>query len=545
MRTHLLLGLLISLTACGGSTAPSGSDVPAGHGLLAVHLTDAPGEWSEVVVTIDGISVHVAGHEPVDLELNMDVGLGGAVIDRDTDLGRLTVNLIELANGVTMQLALGAVPAGEIEQIRLHLVEDVIDGTPSPWVLEDVPDAVREPLKVPSGFQSGLKIVPRNVSITGGELNSITLDFDAAKSVVSLGGKGRGNRAYDYLLKPVIFVLESESLTRAPTTIATGLNFPMGLTYLAGADDDDTDDAVVVANAGTASSGGASNAKSFVVLWGSEYAEDEPVDATGLKGVESTATEGAPRDAASAEALDGDGMFDGVAGASLFNFDVDSLDTPDESDLSPGDLTAVVPTTQPDGEGKAWFLARADEILYADPDADEPVVLDVDVDDITGLAFFPDDPTDTFGTLVATDRGEDADDASDDRILIIPVDVADDTIEVSGEITVIDATDIAFMNEPIGVAANVDGTGFFVAQRGNGFIHEISLEAELVRVLDTGLGADSLAGIAVVANPELEGLEDEDEVILLSNTNGNDDPDSDDPLDEDADSTSTIEALVP
>ena len=228
---------LMLVCACGGGT--SGSELAQ----LEVRLTDAPGDYTEVVVTIDNISVNTTQSSGfVDLDLNTEIGLGGAVIDVDKDNGTITVNLVELTNGANILLATGSLPGGTIEQIRLHLIEATVDGTQTPWVVEDVPGAVREALKVPSGFQSGIKIVPRNVDVPNGNLTSITLDFDAARSVVALGNRGNPNRGYDFLLKPVIFVLESESLLAPATTIADGFNFPRGVAYIEGDDEDDSDD---------------------------------------------------------------------------------------------------------------------------------------------------------------------------------------------------------------------------------------------------------------------------------------------------------------
>lgn len=487
MRSRLLLPALL-LAACTGAQDPSG---PA---TLEVHLTDAPGDYDEVVVTVDGVSVKTSGSEAfVDLALNADLGVGGAVVHRDPENGRVTIDLTELTAGRSLLLATGTVPGGSLEQVRLHLVEDTVDGTPSPWVREDVEDAERQPLKVPSGFQSGLKIVPRGVDVPGGGLTSITLDFDASKSVVALGGRGKSNRAYDFLLKPVIFVLEAESLVRPTTTIATGFDAATGVAYTTGAAD-----RIVV-----------SDASGFVVLDPADYEEGTPIDAE-----ESALDREETADPAAAAAANGGSLFVGAFGGALFHADALDLDGATSDDLGGDDLTAVVPA------GDAWFVARAGDILYVDPDASGPASLGVSgLGHVTGLAFFPGE--ESFGTLVATDRGSDASSAADDRILRLALVESDGAVTVDGDPVVLEAATLEFLDGPAGVAANLAGTGFFVVQRGNGFVHEISLSTlAVLGLFDTGLGAGSLAGIAVVAEPLLEGFAEEDEVLLLAATNG-------------------------
>jgi len=539
LRTFLSAALLAPLTACGGGSGGTSPDLAQ----LEIKLTDAPGEYSQVVVTIDRISVHTTQSNGfVDLDLNTEIGLGGAVIDVDDVAGTITVDLTELTNGRNILLATGSLPGGTIEQIRLHLVEATVDGTLTPWVVEDVPGAKREALKVPSGFQSGIKLVPRNVDVPNGSLTSITLDFDASRSVVALGGKGQGNRAYDYLLKPVIFVLESESLLAPATTIADGFNFPRGLDYIDGDDTDDTDDRIAVANAGTATSVAGSNDSAVVQLDPNDYATGMSVDATATDGsIDRSATTAPAVGLSGNESVGGAGLYDATSGDVLSHFDLTDFANPTTDTVTGNDLVASAPCTKLDGTGQAWLLARAGALEFFDPAA---VGGSVDLgitglSDVTDIAFLADYPTGKFGTLYVTDRG------TTDQVLAITLEVVTDALAVSGDIVKLIAGDLDFLAEPIGIALNVDGDGIWVAQRGNGFIHKLDLDLTPVSILDTGLGANSLNGLAVVANPSLEGFDEEDEVLLLTSTNGSDDATDDDPLDTNNDSISTVEAVVP
>jgi len=93
-------------------------------------------------------------------------------------------------DGTPFRLLPVEVPAGNISQVRLHLLNAQLvfnDGTPTADV------------KVPSGSTSGLKI-DVNQSVPKGGTLEIKLDFDAAQSIHKLGNG-------TYLMQPVIRVL--------------------------------------------------------------------------------------------------------------------------------------------------------------------------------------------------------------------------------------------------------------------------------------------------------------------------------------------------
>jgi Domain of unknown function (DUF4382) len=195
MRTSLIvLFASVLAAACGGS----------GTGQLKISLTDAPSDLanvSQVNVTFDEIRVHddaSASLPDAGAAEDGSNGNGWIVLCTETK----TVDLLSLtggrftplcsqrsADGGTEELPI-EVPAGNISQVRLHLVRAQLvfnDGTPS------------TDLKVPSGSTSGLKIDVNQTVPKGGTLD-IGLDFDAAQSIHKLGnGK--------FLMQPVIRVL--------------------------------------------------------------------------------------------------------------------------------------------------------------------------------------------------------------------------------------------------------------------------------------------------------------------------------------------------
>jgi len=140
---------------------------------LELRLTDAPGDYEEVNIDIQGVEIHSSESDQNEDWEYLDVENG-------------VYNLLELTNGLDTLLATAVLPVGRISQIRLILGENntiKIDG-------------VLIPLSTPSAQQSGLKI-NLQVELKEGITNFITLDFDAGQSIVN---KGNG----EYSLKPVI-----------------------------------------------------------------------------------------------------------------------------------------------------------------------------------------------------------------------------------------------------------------------------------------------------------------------------------------------------
>jgi len=203
--------LTISLISCGGS------DSPAATGTLNIKLTDAATSHQAVYVTINEVHVH---HET-----------GGWETLPGLDLPQ-TVNLLELVNGVMLDLGIAELEAGHYNQMRLILEdsEEVPDpqdppdnnilGKAHPYFnyLVDADDN-EIPLKVPSGGNTGIKLVNGFV-IVADRANELVLDFDAHRSIVT---KGNGN----YGLKPTIKVLETVDNT-VSGTVQEEDNTPLG-----------------------------------------------------------------------------------------------------------------------------------------------------------------------------------------------------------------------------------------------------------------------------------------------------------------------------
>lgn len=194
------LTITAMLSACGGGGGSGSSSSETGT--LSLSLTDATlYNYQAVYVTIDEVSVHIGASTPDD---TIDEENGEWLIVAEP---HRTVNLLELVNGVLLDLGLTDIEAGHYTQLRL-LIGNTADnggnlyGEAHPFAnyLIDENDAVHA-LKVPS---NSVKLV-REFDVDPGETTELILDFNAARSVVKAGNSG------NWLLKPTIKVLDTRS----------------------------------------------------------------------------------------------------------------------------------------------------------------------------------------------------------------------------------------------------------------------------------------------------------------------------------------------
>jgi len=162
----LLLSGTLFFTACQ-------KDNENGKSTLNVRLTDAPADYNEVNVDIKEIRVKFSGD-------TTDAGWQTL----DTHAG--VYNLLDYQNGKDTLLASASVPTKSVQQIRAILGENnsiKVDG-------------IVYPLTIPSGAESGLKIMVNKK--LNQPIETMVIDFDALLSVHEENG--------GYKLRPVITV---------------------------------------------------------------------------------------------------------------------------------------------------------------------------------------------------------------------------------------------------------------------------------------------------------------------------------------------------
>ena len=164
----MLFGLMVLLIP--SCTKEKGKD----KSQLSVRMTDAPGNFTAVMIDLKGVEVTGSG--------------GGAVM---LNTRTRIYNLLNFSNGLDTLIATGDLDAGTVSQIRLIL-------GPNNTVTVG---GVVYPLSTPSAMQSGLKMQIHQ-TFEPGVSYSILLDFDANQSIVL---KGNG----EYQLKPVIRTIDT------------------------------------------------------------------------------------------------------------------------------------------------------------------------------------------------------------------------------------------------------------------------------------------------------------------------------------------------
>ena len=161
---------------------------------LVVRLTDSPGDYEKVNIDLLSVQIHTSAGDQADGWQTLDSNPG-------------VYDLLTLTNGVESVIADDNYPSGRISQLRLVL------GDNNSVVVDDM----EYPLTVPSGSESGLKVLI-NADLVEGIAYSVLIDFDAAKSVIKTGA------AEKYILKPVI-----KAITEAQDGAVKGTVLPAEL----------------------------------------------------------------------------------------------------------------------------------------------------------------------------------------------------------------------------------------------------------------------------------------------------------------------------
>jgi hypothetical protein len=169
----MAMGLLVLLVGCGSNAVPTGTGT--GNGAMTVRLVDAPVTgYKEININVQEVKICQGDSEWISL----------GKPDK-------TVNLLELTGGVSETLVDNAtLPAGHYDQMRLIL------GPGNTVKLAD--DSVHD-LKIPSGLQSGLKLIV-SFDVEVGTTKDVFIDFDAAHSIM-LHQAGHKDK---YLLRPTV-----------------------------------------------------------------------------------------------------------------------------------------------------------------------------------------------------------------------------------------------------------------------------------------------------------------------------------------------------
>ena len=182
----------IALTSCGGSSG-------GGSGTLNLAITDSPVDGVEqVVVEFTGVSLKPRSGDEIDV-----------VFDEP-----LAIDLKTLNSGNTAMLLDGeVVPAGAYDWIRLH-VNAEFDSVLDSYVVEDGGGQVE--LRVPSGANSGLRLVSGFTVAAGGEA-SFVIDWNLREGLVLPNGQP------GYKLQPALRITDMQEFGTIAGMVDTAL----------------------------------------------------------------------------------------------------------------------------------------------------------------------------------------------------------------------------------------------------------------------------------------------------------------------------------
>lgn len=210
----VFLAVALCLSACGGGGGDSDMATAGQTGELSVGLTDATtNDFQAVYITVKEVSVSQA--VPNDSSDEFD---GDWIVVAEPNI---TCNLLELVNGVIEQLGITEIEAGRYSQMRLLLgdtpeegegvvnINDephpfanyVVYGNSETFVPGDSETYEIYELKVPSGYETGIKIVG-GFDVEADSITDLVLDFNVVRSIVHAGESGQ------WLLKPTIKALD-------------------------------------------------------------------------------------------------------------------------------------------------------------------------------------------------------------------------------------------------------------------------------------------------------------------------------------------------
>lgn len=197
--------VIVSINGCGGSSSTTSTT-----GSVSVLLTDAPGDYEAVYVTIDEILVHKAGVDDLNVtddDLNVTIADLNVTDDNSSWITvaepHKTYDLLTLQNGITELLGERNISTGRYTQMRLVLgseddngstVADGYDSHPFANYIVFLAGGGVSELNIPSNvFKTN-----HNFEIMQGESYRMLIDFDANQSINQAGNSGQ------WILNPVI-----------------------------------------------------------------------------------------------------------------------------------------------------------------------------------------------------------------------------------------------------------------------------------------------------------------------------------------------------
>lgn len=207
--------MLLSFSGCSGGSGSASYSSSSDTSSLQVLLTDAPGDYQAVYVTVDEILVHKAAIDDANVtepeDENVTVAEDANITEVEDTSWILvaephkTYDLLSLQNGITELLGESNISAGKYTQMRLVLGSTPDDGTTVVDGADTHPFA--NYIVFLDGGDTAELDVPSNVFKTNHNFEvaqdmsyTMVIDFDANQSIHQAGNSGK------WILNPVISI---------------------------------------------------------------------------------------------------------------------------------------------------------------------------------------------------------------------------------------------------------------------------------------------------------------------------------------------------
>ena len=194
----LLAATALVVGACGGS---GGSDT----GQVKLSVADAPVDGAQaVVVKFTGVELTANGGNPVQITFSQPK----------------SIDLLNQSGTASAVLFDQPIPAGSYGQVRVMVVADGDPG--NSYIM--LADGTMHGLQVPSGFESGLKLVS-GFTVSSSGVVDYTIDFDLRKAITCPPGQ-----APACILKPTAKLVDNTTVGNIQGAVDTTL-IPDGCTH--------------------------------------------------------------------------------------------------------------------------------------------------------------------------------------------------------------------------------------------------------------------------------------------------------------------------
>lgn len=188
-----LPGVVLALSACGGSSSGSATLVPgaadsSGNAVVTLYIGDTPVDnASHVNIVFTGVEIQGEGQDSTGMQS------GASEFDFDTPKN---IDLMAHQGGDSAILLPGAnLPEGNYQWIRLKI-------DPSQCTIT-LNDGSVHPLNIPSESQTGLKLMNR-FRVAAGEHANFTIDFNLRQSVHMANGQ--------YMMRPAMRMMNNQDV---------------------------------------------------------------------------------------------------------------------------------------------------------------------------------------------------------------------------------------------------------------------------------------------------------------------------------------------